>query len=192
MEAAEKRKNQLLVQAADGKRAQPVAETAGREEDPFIMAYLLNPSPQKRAVCKEIQRLLGGIRIINVSENSPKEREKNRHILEFDHVLGNIEVEDWVYYMNKAEFVVTDSFHGTCFSVIFQKRFLAFVNRQPGRFQVFDQFSGLPERIIKAEDMGILMEKIESYLKPIDYETVEKELEAARQESLEWLKRQLA
>ena len=182
-----------LVEAAEKrKECEPPAEEAGKNGEPFIMAYLLNPTPEKRKACKKIQHLLGGIRIINVSENSPRERERNRHILEFDHVLGNIEVEDWVYYMSRAEFVVTDSFHGTCFSVIFQKRFLAFVNRQPGRFGVFDQFSGLPERIIRPEDMDSLQTRIEAYLKPIDYETVEKELEAARQESLEWLKRQLA
>ena len=181
-----------LVKRAEEMRRKKLLETAkAGEEEPFIMAYLLNPTPQKRRACKEIQRLLGGIPIINVSENSAREQEKNRHILEFDHVLGNIEVEDWVYYMNRAEFVVTDSFHGTCFSVIFQKRFLSFVNRQPGRFQVFDRFSGLSGRIIKPEDMDALLENMEAYVEQMDYSTVEKELEAARQESLGWLKKQL-
>ena len=172
---------------------EPLLKAAGRqEEEPFIMAYLLNPTPQKREACKKIQRLLGGIKIINVSENSAREREKNRHILEFDHVLGNIEVEDWVCYMNRAEFVVTDSFHGTCFAVIFGKRFLSFVNRQPGRFQVFNRFSGLSRRIVGAQEGKGLAERMEAYLEEIDYETVERELEAARLESLTWLRQNLS
>lgn len=167
---------------------EPLVRRAGVcEHEPFIMAYLLNPTPEKRAACKKIQESLGGIKMINVSENSASERERNRHLLEFENVLGNIEVEDWVYYMKQAAFVVTDSFHGTCFSLIFKKPFLSFVNRQPGRFQVFERFTGISERIVKSIELS----KVEKYLEEIDYGIVEKELNEAREASLSWLKKQL-
>lgn len=158
-------------------------KSAVREEEPFIMAYLLNPTPEKREACKRIQKALGGIKIINVSENSKELRDWYRHILEFDHVLGDIEVEDWVYYMKNCKYVITDSFHGTCFAVIFQKNFLTFVNRQPDRFSVFKKFTGTSERIMKpGQEIDY-----DEVIKDLDYEVITQQLQNERKKSLEWL-----
>lgn len=154
-----------------------------QEDEPFIMAYLLNPTPEKRTACKKIKELLGGIKIINVSENSSETRDLYRHVLEFDNVQGDIEVEDWLYYMKNCQYVITDSFHGTCFSVIFQKPYIAFVNRQPDRFQVFDKFSGASDRIFKPGE-EIDYEKMTENL---DYQTIGSQLEQEKQKSLAWL-----
>lgn len=160
-----------------------VVNSQVKEEEPFIMAYILNPTKEKREACKKIQELLGGIKIINISENSPQKRDENRHILEFDNVLGDIEVEDWVYYMKNCRFVITDSFHGTCFAVIFRKQYLTFINRQPGRFQVFEKFTGTADRICQHVDV----EAIDQYLEDMDYETIHKEVERERVRCLQWL-----
>lgn len=162
-------------------------KSAVREEEPFIMAYLLNPTPEKREACKQIQKALGGIKIINVSENSKELRDWYRHILEFDHVQGDIEVEDWVYYMKNCKYVITDSFHGTCFAVIFQKNFLTFVNRQPDRFSVFKKFTGTSERI-KKPGQTIDYDEV---MKQLDYITIHQQLQEERAKSLEWLERAL-
>lgn len=154
-----------------------------REEEPFIMAYLLNPTTEKREVCKKIRDMLGGIKIINVSENSSQKRDEYRHVLEFDNVMGDIEVEDWIYYMKNCRYVITDSFHGTCFAVIFKKQYLTFINRQPGRFQVFDKFTGTCDRICQHVDL----EDMERYLKDIDYEVIHEELAKERERCLKWL-----
>ncbi|WP_026669645.1 polysaccharide pyruvyl transferase family protein [Butyrivibrio sp. AE3006] len=37
--------------------------------------------------------------------------------------LYDIGVEEWLWYIDHAEWVFTNSFHGTCFSLIFQKQF---------------------------------------------------------------------
>lgn len=153
------------------------------EEEPFIMAYILNPTKEKREVCKKIQALLGGIKIVNVSENSPQKRDENRHVLEFDNVMGDIEVEDWIYYMKNCQFVITDSFHGTCFAVIFKKRYITFINRQPGRFQVFEKFTGTSQRISQHVDVN----SISQYLEDMDYDTIHKELAQERERCLKWL-----
>ncbi len=154
-----------------------------KEEEPFIMAYLLNPTREKREACKKIQEMLGGIKIINVSENSSLKRDEYRHILEFDNMMGDIEVEDWIYYMKNCRFVITDSFHGTCFAVIFKKRYMTFVNRQPGRFQVFEKFTGAAQRIKQHVDMN----SISQYLEDMDYDTIHKELAQERERCLKWL-----
>lgn len=163
------------------------ARASVKEEEPFIFAYLLNPTPEKRRICKEIQKLLNGIKIINVSENSPEKREEYRHILEFDNVKGDIEVEDWIYYMKHCEFVITDSFHGTCFSVIYQKRFLTFVNRQPDRFQIFEKLPGTGNRILRdCKDINPAL-----YLENLDYHRIGEELAKEQSRSLDWLEKAL-
>ena len=157
------------------------------EEEPFICVYLLNPTAEKRAVCKKLQEMLGGIKMIQMSDNSPSHRDLYRHILEFENVQGDLEVEDWLYFMNRCQYVITDSFHGTCFATIFGKPFTAFVNRQPGRFQVFQKFTGLAERILTQTEnvpYDILLE-------PPDYVTIQKELDQERERSLKWLNRAL-
>jgi len=49
-----------------------------------------------------------------------------------------------------AEFVVTDSFHGTVFSIIFNKPFLAIGNKKRGisRFVSLLEIFGLEERLV--------------------------------------------
>lgn len=46
-------------------------------------------------------------------------------------------VEQWLRSFDDAEFVLTDSFHGCVFSIIFRKQFLAIGNKERGlsRFQ---------------------------------------------------------
>lgn len=155
-----------------------------REEEPFLLCYLLNPSPEKVQVCRKIQSILGNIKLIHISENSERDRERNRHLFNFENVMGNIEVEDWIYYFKNATFVITDSFHGTCFSVIYEKRFISFVNRQKDRFLVFDQFSNLSERII----MENQCESIDRFIDEIDFQKVKDEIDVERIRSLKWLK----
>lgn len=157
------------------------------EDEPVICAYLLNPTPEKRAVCKKFQEMLGGIKIIHMGENASAQRDLYRHILEFDNVQGELEVEDWLYFMSHCEYVITDSFHGTCFATIFGKPFTAFVNRQPDRFQVFQKFSGLSERILtQTEDVPY-----DRLLEKPDYVAIQRELAKEREHSLSWLERAL-
>lgn len=41
------------------------------------------------------------------------------------HVICDIGVEEWLWYILHSEYFFTNSFHGCCFSIIFQKRFFA-------------------------------------------------------------------
>lgn len=72
-------------------------------------------------------------------------------------------IETWLANFRDAEFIVTDSFHGMVFSIIFNKEFLVFVNKERGasRFYSLLKFLNLEERIIHDESFDILrLEKI--------------------------------
>ncbi|MCC8181297.1 MAG: polysaccharide pyruvyl transferase family protein, partial [Planctomycetes bacterium] len=65
--------------------------------------------------------------------------------------LHGIEVVDWLWLLENSDFVVCNSFHGTCFSLIFHKPFLFFQNPLGltanrldtllGRYGLYDRFT---------------------------------------------------
>lgn len=59
-------------------------------------------------------------------------------------------VEDWLAAFRDAEFVITDSFHGTVFSILFKKPFYVMLNKERGisRFESILEKLGLTNRII--------------------------------------------
>lgn len=77
-------------------------------------------------------------------------------------------IEQWLMAFYEAEFVVTDSFHGTVFSIIFEKPFIVICNEARGksRFESLLRLFNLQDRIIfKAGEE----KNIQSY---IDYDKV--------------------
>ena len=59
-------------------------------------------------------------------------------------------IESFLFGMNNSQAVITDSFHGTVFSIIFNKPFITFLNkaRGKGRFDSLKEVFGLEKRII--------------------------------------------
>lgn len=59
-------------------------------------------------------------------------------------------VEDWLAAFRDAQFVITDSFHGTVFSILFKKPFYVILNKERGisRFESILGKLGLTDRII--------------------------------------------
>lgn len=81
-------------------------------------------------------------------------------------------VESWLSVFENADFIVTDSFHGCVFSIIFRKRFMVILNGERGVDRIYsllDMF-GLNDRLIRSfEDI----KRRESVLyTPIDYDAV--------------------
>lgn len=95
-------------------------------------------------------------------------------------------LEGWLQGFRDAEFVITDSFHGTVFSIINKKPFISIVNKERGasRFESILSKLGLEDRMVydvNAFDPNLLH-------KNIDYETVHQKLNALKEESLNFLK----
>lgn len=49
-------------------------------------------------------------------------------------------VEDWLSYLKYADKVITDSFHGCVFSILFKKQFIACVNNSGGNSRLYSLF----------------------------------------------------
>ena len=96
-------------------------------------------------------------------------------------------VEQWLRSFDDAEFVLTDSFHGCVFSIIFRKQFLAMGNKERGlsRFQSLLALFSLQDRLILSPD------EYKSNLSSIDYDQVQARLKFLQTQSFSFLKTNL-
>lgn len=94
-------------------------------------------------------------------------------------------IEEWLQAFNQASFVFTDSFHGTVFSIIFNKNFITIGNKNRGmsRFHsLINQFN-LQDRLITSID-----EYTEQAQKAINWNSINRILEQEKKSSFNILK----
>lgn len=88
---------------------------------------------------------------------------------------------EFLSYIKNAEMIVTETFHGTIFSILYNKNFVAFVNHKSKLEDLLDRFNLNSRDVSGREDLiSVLEEKI-------DYEKVNKILEKERKKSAKWL-----
>lgn len=98
-------------------------------------------------------------------------------------------VEKWLSSIYHADYVVTDSFHGTVFSILFHKQFVVLANPNRGiaRLESLLKMMGLEDR---------MMTKSGGYLKttllhPINWEVAEERLKSLRAKSMVFITQSL-
>jgi hypothetical protein len=94
----------------------------------------------------------------------------------------------WMKNIASSSFVITDSFHGVVFAIIFKKRFVALkaIEDRFERIESLLNLLSLSERIILSFDY--LQENYDNLIKPIDYEKVEEILKSKRDDYFSFLK----
>lgn len=93
-------------------------------------------------------------------------------------------VEKWLRAFNDAEYIVTDSFHACVFSIIFNKPFIVYGNRERGlaRFKSLLSIFGLEERIVSTKE-----EATKTISKPINWEKVNESHRQWKEKSMSFL-----
>lgn len=110
----------------------------------------------------------------------------NKNCFSFFKNCSPIDFLNWIYY---AEYIITNSFHGTCFSLHFEKNFIVDVEKR-GRMKnqrVIDLLENLNMRnklIMHSENLNVIRKKL---MNKVDYCEVKHCIEVMRVESLEWL-----
>lgn len=105
-----------------------------------------------------------GLQMVEISTN-------DYHRFRFDHVVRtDVGIEEFLGYFINADYVVSNSFHGCCFSIIFHKQFFLF-QRDKSDYRM----SSLT-REIGCEDRFILLKNqwIPEDIEPIDFDMVDK------------------
>jgi hypothetical protein len=142
-----------------------------------LLTYILDDSEYKRIVVSGVAKAL----TLDVVELMPqgigatiKEAFKGKRAT----------VEQWLSSFDSADFVVTDSFHGTLFSIKFNKPFIAIANEARGvaRFQSFLKLVGLEDRLVFEEG-----DYSELLARPIDWVEVNRKVEEQSQQAYEFI-----
>lgn len=94
-------------------------------------------------------------------------------------------IEFWLGAIESAEYVITDSFHGTVFSLLFHKKFYSFVNYARGkdRFDMLGDIFGIKDRYVSSSDADI------NSAEAPDYDIIEEKLINYRKTGEEFLQK---
>lgn len=157
----------------------------------YILAYILDPTPDKEEFIKKFQEKLNKpVKII--LDGRKGTHGSNRAKFGYyndDQILPDMEMADWVRYFKDASYVLTDSHHGMAMAIIYNKQFFVYANRGRGytRFVSLLNLLNLSHRMIDNSEQ-ITDDMVFSV---INYNAVDQNLDKERQIAKNWLKNAL-
>lgn len=176
------------VFCVDKKEYNNLIEDSQFSERNFILAYILDPSDEKlsflmqasQALNRQVITLCDGA--FGVIGSSWSRYEK---VGEFPNLMKETEVVDFLKAFSTTDFVITDSFHGTAFSLIFEKNFISICNAKRGKERFYDLLGrfNLMDRLI---DNAHLIWSNE-FNEKINYQLINTTIENAKRKTLDWL-----
>lgn len=157
-----------------------------KKSDGELFCYVLDRNKGKNALIEHISDGLG----LEAFEVLPEQNYRMELQDDFDiNKCVFPKLEKWLRAFMDAEFIITDSFHGTAFSILFNKSFIAIVNKRRGasRFYSLLKTFGLENRVISEEDPidpSLIREEI-------DFTKVNEILSDEREKSMRFLREAL-
>lgn len=155
-----------------------------KDKGEIFLTYVLDMTPEKKEILQKITNDLD----LPVFSPMPEKSFRDAGIKEVEKCIFP-PVTEWLRGFMDARFVVTDSFHGTVFSILFNKPFLTLGNEKRGmtRFTSLLQVFGLEDRLIFENEIW----PETKIRKPIDYEKVNQILKKEREMAFHFLKESL-
>jgi len=144
-----------------------------REE---IVCYKLNKTNDFWLYAPEVSRQIG-LPLLLLNHNYPKKGFKYHF---------NPSVNQWVRRMAGSSFILTDSFHGVAFSIIYKKNFAAILNHngKDSRLVSLLKLLHLEDRMFSSVEE---MTKVDIWKEPVNYQKVNQYLYALRMQSAKFL-----
>lgn len=143
-----------------------IAKTSKKKEKNFLAYYIISMTDEKKKAIEYTANKLG-LKAIDIK--------------------GKLPVEDWLYYIKNCSFYIGDSFHGTCFAIIFQKDFFVI---SPLRGNTDPRLNTLLEKVNLSEHQIKIAHEIytqNDLLNKIDYTNRLTELNTEITRSKNWL-----
>lgn len=188
---------QKIIQELTGKRASVVCDptllfdagswaqmipTRAILESPYVFCYFLGTNEEHRKAANEFKKETG-LKLVTCPYLD--------NFVECDQQFGDIQLfdidaSDFVNLIRHAEYILTDSFHGSVFSILHHKKFITF-----NRFT-----SGANSRNSRIDSLFTLLElsdrrysgNIMDAERDINYPDVEERLSKLRRDSIQYLK----
>ncbi len=156
-----------------------------KNDSEFVLNFLLDPDTDK---IKAYHYVMDKLQIANY-ENFTDLQNVSEKVKAFgtEKVNAETEIEDLISAYKTAKFVVTDSFHGTCLAIIFNKPFISIANFKRGekRFISLLNWIGLTDRLVM--NMEEIYNK-ESLIQDVNFDKANEIILESRKIGLEWLK----
>ena len=177
------------------KYEQLIEEASKKYFSDFFFAYILDPNPEWGKTICDLSKKIGKRAIVIFDEGCDKQKAVERLNIDDKNIEYFMDADlcEWLCCFKNADFVVTDSFHGACFSMIFHKSFVVLKNNRRGgsRFNCLLDMAGLKLQMvtnveqIENEFEGLILNR------KIDYSDVEKRIDEEKNRAYEWLKKAL-
>ncbi len=135
--------------------------------DDYLFAYILDVDDRKRNFVNSMANAMKLKPIIMSAENNAKNDDS---------------IEKWLTMIANASFVITDSYHGTLFSLIFNKEFITINNSNRGQSRFKSVFE-----MLKIKERLLLDFKSINIPSPLDWSLVNSILDFKKQESIAFL-----
>jgi len=149
-----------------------------------LFCYLLNRSFEKQKIIETVAMKLGLLPF----EIMPPKQDSADNLYKCIEACVYNPVEDWLSAFIQAEMVLTDSFHGVVFSIIFNKPFWVIENQERGaaRFESILRCFHLENRLISQSNFSDL-----EWSLPIDWEKINSKRSICQKDSMTYLQRAL-
>lgn len=145
-----------------------------KSQDKFIFCYLLDyESPFNQAIMNELSDLYSNpVKTTRLIKNRLLKR-----------ITPTLSIQGWLSNIYNAEIILTDSFHGCVFCILFNKPFYVLENDKGGNTRIMSllDYFGLVDRLIRP-DRKFIINNIE-----IDWDTINKKLDDMRTISFDYI-----
>ncbi|MCM1082171.1 MAG: polysaccharide pyruvyl transferase family protein [Clostridium sp.] len=168
-------------------------ENIGNErviEGKYIFCYFLGRNKKHRDYVSKLKKNVG-VKIVAIPHADEYVRFDEKYS---DVNLYAVGPKEFLSLINNAEYICTDSFHATVFSILFHKKFFCFkryrkenIYSTNNRIESLLDYLGIKERIISVEDCdGYDLTRMN-----IDYEDVDNRINKLKSSSLDFIKNSL-
>lgn len=143
-----------------------------------LFCYLLDDNEKKQEFIHKVNEQ-GEFNVVSINTKVSLKTTMSDEVLKS---MAYPKIEEWLRNFYDSSFIVTDSFHGTVFSIIFNKPFVVFANTKRGNSRIESLLSrlGLEGRLVSDNNYMF----IDTH---IDWQDVNRRLEDWKKESLDYL-----
>lgn len=168
-------KDDYLRLCSDIKSGGYVCKHGKTPDCPYCIAFMLDINEEKMAFARKQARDRGinELFLLQCNENV------------------TVSIEMWLAAIRDASLVVTDSFHGTVFSLLFEREFITIANSSRGlaRMTALLEITGLTPRLAMDDSLATFDS---ASLPPVDGQLVNKRLSGMREVSIAFLTKALS
>ena len=146
-----------------------LAKKSTNKETPLLVSYIIDHTTTTEAIISQAERYF---HTPNFNFNDAQKHTKQKE-----------SVENFLYKIQNCKFFITNSFHGLCMAIIFNKPFICISNKERGssRFNSIADMLNIQNRIVSSAG------EVEHLFQDFDFSTLNNILARQKEFSRQWL-----